>query len=324
MLWNEDDILKRLMARLPELSISILIDKYGSILSHVPKEINKDILYSYSILALIMELSNQSSSDKILLGEMDQFYLKGSNGYYLVVRVDSSRLLIIRTTSEVRLGLVFLDIMRTVEKIKKISYQLPKNDEKFGTFLEKKVEELISLLMNEMENLEIKKMEYKKQIRLERNNTEEKIKKNIPLIEKLIQDKEFSMARSELNGILKVAKENRFKEIIKWTEEKLKLCDKLEKERLRLERINQIKKTVLDLGTKYTRLEVREIIEKSDVNEEELIVKTVTNMIDNKEIYAEYFSSSNSISFNQQANIDEIDKLMAIYKEWEEKKVEKK
>lgn len=38
--------------------------------------------------------------------------------------------------------------------------------------------------------------------------------------------------------------------------------------------------------------------------------------------YAEYFKSTKSIAFNQQANIDEIDKLMAAYKEW--KKVGKK
>ena len=47
-------------------------------------------------------------------------------------------------------------------------------------------------------------------------------------------------------------------------------------------------------------------------------------MIENKEIYAQYFSSTKSVAFNQQANIEEIDKLMATYKEWEEKEFEKK
>jgi len=47
-------------------------------------------------------------------------------------------------------------------------------------------------------------------------------------------------------------------------------------------------------------------------------------MIDKKEIYAKYFESSKSVAFDQQANIDEIDKLMEAYKEWEEKKVGKK
>ena len=47
-------------------------------------------------------------------------------------------------------------------------------------------------------------------------------------------------------------------------------------------------------------------------------------MIDNKEIYAQYFSSTKSVAFDQQANIDEIDKLMSTYKDWESEKVGKK
>ena len=35
-------------------------------------------------------------------------------------------------------------------------------------------------------------------------------------------------------------------------------------------------------------------------------------MIDNKEIYAKYFESSKSVAFNQQANVEEIDKLMPL------------
>ncbi|GAG97992.1 unnamed protein product, partial [marine sediment metagenome] len=79
----------------------------------------------------------------------------------------------------------------------------------------------------------------------------------------------------------------------------------------------KIKETILDLGTKFTRLEIREIAEKCEVDNENLITIVAKDMINNKEIYAEYFSSSNSVSFNQQANIEEIDTLMDIYKEWE-------
>ncbi len=80
---------------------------------------------------------------------------------------------------------------------------------------------------------------------------------------------------------------------------------------------NLIKMTVLDLGTKFTRLEIREIREKCKVDHEDLIIKIIKEMIKNNEIYAEYFKSSNSISFNQQANIDEIDDLMKKFEEWD-------
>ena len=44
----------------------------------------------------------------------------------------------------------------------------------------------------------------------------------------------------------------------------------------------------------------------------------------NQEIHAEYFPSSKAVAFNQQANLDEIDTLMAKYEEWEGAKVGKK
>ena len=88
-------------------------------------------------------------------------------------------------------------------------------------------------------------------------------------------------------------------------------------------RIAKIKSSILDLGARFGRLQIIEIAEECGI-ENDLIISTIKEMIDNKEIYAKYFESSKSVAFNQQANIDEIDKLMATYKEWEDKKVEKK
>ena len=87
---------------------------------------------------------------------------------------------------------------------------------------------------------------------------------------------------------------------------------------------NKIKKTVLDFSTRFTRLEIRDISEKSHVDNEDFIINVLKDMISSKEIYAEFFSRSNSISFDQQANIREIDKLMASYKNWEESEFGKK
>jgi hypothetical protein len=83
-----------------------------------------------------------------------------------------------------------------------------------------------------------------------------------------------------------------------------------------------IRKTILELGTKYPRLQVKEIAEtcKIDVN---TITKIIREMIRNNEIYAQYFKSTNSVAFNQQANIEEIDKLMKVYSKWEEKETGK-
>ena len=83
-----------------------------------------------------------------------------------------------------------------------------------------------------------------------------------------------------------------------------------------------IKSTILDLGTKFGRLEVREIAEECG-EDEELIVKTVKEMIEGNEIYARYFDSSRAVAFNLQANIDAIDNLMEKYKQWEKEEKDK-
>lgn len=86
----------------------------------------------------------------------------------------------------------------------------------------------------------------------------------------------------------------------------------------------EIKNLVLDLSTRFTRLEIQEIGEKCGITNEELIATVLKEMINNKEIYAEYFSSSKSIAFDQMSNLREIDNLMEIYNSWEQSAFKKK
>ena len=147
----------------------------------------------------------------------------------------------------------------------------------------------------------------------EKLEKKKEFKKTIPRIENLIQERKFPDASVELKNVRNIAKRYKLDEIISWAQKNLDICNK-----------HIIKKTILELGTKFTRLQIVEISEECNVKDEQLIVDVVREMIDNNEIYSQYFSSTKSVAFNQQANIDEIDKLMATYKEWEEKKVEKK
>ncbi|MBD3214456.1 MAG: hypothetical protein GF311_17725 [Candidatus Lokiarchaeota archaeon] len=63
----------------------------------------------------------------------------------------------------------------------------------------------------------------------------------------------------------------------------------------------------------YPKLEIREISEKC--NEfPDVVINVVKEMIDNGEIYAEYFKNSKSIAFNKLANINEMDGLLESYR----------
>lgn len=71
-----------------------------------------------------------------------------------------------------------------------------------------------------------------------------------------------------------------------------------------------IKGRILNLGTQFTRLEIREISEKCDFSDD-LILKMMKSMIYDHEIYAEYFYSTRTVVFNQQANIEQFDNLLS-------------
>lgn len=78
----------------------------------------------------------------------------------------------------------------------------------------------------------------------------------------------------------------------------------------------KIRKTILKLAVKYSRLHIAEIAEKCD-EPEDCILVVIRYMIKRKEIYAEYFESTKSLVFDEQANIDEIDSLMKKFDDWE-------
>lgn len=77
-----------------------------------------------------------------------------------------------------------------------------------------------------------------------------------------------------------------------------------------------IKKLILNLGTRFTILEIGDISEKSGINVRKAEA-VIVEMIENDEIYAAYNENTKIVQFSQDANLKEIDKLMSIYKSWE-------
>ncbi|KKM03594.1 hypothetical protein LCGC14_1772860 [marine sediment metagenome] len=175
---------------------------------------------------------------------------------------------------------------------------------------------------NKIQRLKKEKLEKeRKRLEVEKRGMEKRYKRERPIIEKLIQEMKFSEAILKLKDIKNASKKYNLSEINSWVNKKL---DKLERKKLKIEKIDRVKKAVLELGIKFARLQIAEISEVCGIDDVQLIVDTVNNMIENKEIYAQYFSSTKSVAFDQQTNIDEIDKLMSTYKDWEDKKVGKK
>lgn len=147
-------------------------------------------------------------------------------------------------------------------------------------------------------------------------------KQNIDYLHSYLEQKKYNQAFNYYIKALSYRNKIKYKEYFLDEENEKKIEKAVETVILNLSNI--IRKTVLDLSIKFTRLEIREIREECKVDHEDLVIKVIKEMIKNKEIYAEYFKSSNSILFNQQANIDEIDKLMDQYRQWEKEGMSKK
>jgi predicted RNA binding protein with dsRBD fold (UPF0201 family) len=94
-----------------------------------------------------------------------------------------------------------------------------------------------------------------------------------------------------------------------------KIIEKV-RENLIYSKIAKTKSIIIDLGAKYARLEIIDIVEKCG-EEEGLIISTIQDMIKNREISAEYFKGSKAIAFSQQIDVEEIDELMKSFDEWE-------
>ncbi len=53
-------------------------------------------------------------------GTIEQVLIRGSNGYAIMVAAAEGTLLLVLTTKAAKLGLIFLDMSRAVDQIKKI------------------------------------------------------------------------------------------------------------------------------------------------------------------------------------------------------------
>lgn len=78
------------------------------------------------------------------------------------------------------------------------------------------------------------------------------------------------------------------------------------------------------MSFKFTKVEIPEIIEEAGVNVEILITEIAQKMLENKEIFGYYENKSKSIIFDHEVEVEEIEKLMEKYEEWEEKETDRK
>ena len=118
VLENLDNLLENLIDSIPEVNAAALVSTEGEILaSAMPKDVEETTIAV--MLAALLSLA-ESAINLIKRGEFEQVFIRGSDGYLLVVPAGPNGLLSVSTEKDVRLGLIYLDCKRTCEKIAKL------------------------------------------------------------------------------------------------------------------------------------------------------------------------------------------------------------
>ena len=88
-----------------------------SMASSMPPNIEEDRVSAMS--AAMISLGERIASE-LGRGELEQVYVKGENGYVVLTAVGEEAVLTVMARKEAKLGLIFLDIGRTVEDLEKL------------------------------------------------------------------------------------------------------------------------------------------------------------------------------------------------------------
>jgi len=118
VLENLDSILVKLIATIPEVKAATIVSAEGEIIaSALPHDV--DEITIAVMTAALLSLA-ESAITLIKSGEFEQLYIRGKDGYLLVLPAGPNTVLSVSTTKDVRLGLIILDCMRTAEQIAKL------------------------------------------------------------------------------------------------------------------------------------------------------------------------------------------------------------
>jgi len=115
-----DDFLRKLLGANPEVISAAIVSAEGlPIASALPQGVDETRIAAMT--ATLFSLSEKAIIE-MRKGDFDQLYIKGSEGYLLVMQAGQNAVLILSTTRDVRLGLTLLEFRRFFEKSARFGY----------------------------------------------------------------------------------------------------------------------------------------------------------------------------------------------------------
>jgi uncharacterized protein len=110
--------LRNLQASSPDIEASAVVSVDGlTIASALPQGIEEDRVSAMS--AAMLSLGERIASE-LGRGVLEQVYIKGENGYVMLMAVGEEAVLTVMARQQARLGLILLDMRRAVELLEKL------------------------------------------------------------------------------------------------------------------------------------------------------------------------------------------------------------
>ena len=112
------DHLRDMQVSIPDIEASAVVSLDGLMMaSSLPAGMEEDRVSAMS--AAMLSLSERIAGE-LGRGYLDQVYIKGENGYVILMYVGEEAVLTVMARKQAKLGLIFLDMRRTVEQLEKI------------------------------------------------------------------------------------------------------------------------------------------------------------------------------------------------------------
>ncbi|HNR43624.1 MAG TPA: roadblock/LC7 domain-containing protein [Methanofastidiosum sp.] len=112
------EMLKDLSGTSPDIEASAIVSTDGLVIaSALPKDVEEDRVAAMS--AAMLSLGERTSKE-LMKGSLEEVFVKGQNGYILLMGAGEEAVLTALARKDAKLGLVFLDMKRAAEEIGKV------------------------------------------------------------------------------------------------------------------------------------------------------------------------------------------------------------
>jgi len=111
-------ILKELQKGTPDIEASAIVSVDGLIMaSALPQDVEEDRVAAMSAAMLSL---GERTAQELNRGKLDQVFIRGVDGYVLLMNAGEDAVLTTLVTKDAKLGLIFLDMKRAVDDLEKL------------------------------------------------------------------------------------------------------------------------------------------------------------------------------------------------------------